>query len=1319
MYSRLVVSLLSVVAFLGCSDLTAQTPVWTQLPGSPTSLLLNGNTPRDDDVHFVDPLHGWVARATDGIYRTTNGGLTFQKVYSATNAFPGTNLVAHFRSINFASTSRGWAGNLGPGSYDNSVSDTNMLYETFDGGDSWTPVADINNSGMEGFCAIHAMDPQHIYGAGRVRGKAYFAKSENGGASWSATNLTAGGVMGGLMDVYFKDTTNGFVVGMDTNAYTTTCAAPQYHGAIARTTNGGLSWHVVANTTVNCSYFWKMSWPSTTVGYASLQQNASESTIIFYKTTDGGATWTSNGIPHTAIGVSSGTSWFLQGIGFASEDEGWMGGSTSTGLTFNQCFIRTTDGGLTWAPAGYDNTRGMNRIRFLNPNLGFASGRRVHVYRIPLLITAPPTNQSSTIGSSVAFNVTAQGTAPLVFQWRFNGTNLAGATTNSYAIASVEATNAGDYQVVVSDFSGSVTSAVATLSVSGVAIAPGITVQPQSQFASPGNNVTFTVTATGTQLLHYQWHFNDAVIGAATNSALTLNTVTTNQSGNYAVVITNVAGAITSSLATLTVTVTNPPAGLGVLWSLAPGSRSYLTVNPLPNERGLAYSTLTRRLLIVSRVNPNVYALNGDTGADLHQLSVSGVSGGTYPLLLIGVADDGAVYAGNLTTAASTTAFKLYRWADDNSGTTPTVAFSGNPAPGSNQRFGDTLDVRGAGTNTQIILGSRSGTVAALLTTTNGTNFSSTVINATNVSAGAFGLGIAFGAGDTFWGKINAGALRQVTIPPGSGNVTGAVVRVHASPDFPNGIAPIGVSPALNLLGGINVGASGNNFQLFDLTPTNGTPVLLASTNFATDNDNTGSGTGAVDFGGDRVFALGANNGILAMQIVPATNAPTLTITNQPQSQTVNLGANASFNVGVSGTSPFSYQWRKASAVVAGATDSSYLRTNVQPADAGDYSVIVTNAAGSVTSAVATLTVIAPTNVFADDFDGYASPSLVTSPTTTNGYKIFFRASSGALDFKAIFGFDYSAVTYPTNIPSAPHSTGGTTKGLYLTVNKDANGQPAAVNLYPTGHLASGNFALKFDLWINWRDTNTSTEHALFGINHSGNVTNRITQSPSDGLFFAVEGEDDSLPDSPTLRDFSVFHGGGSGAPVLMTTNNTPFGPTPPLGPQFENYNPGFQALFPSKTIPGFGATPAGTAGLGWISGEVRQVNQLITWLLNGTAIAQYTNTYGYTNGTFLIGYNDNFSSIGDSNNFAIFDNVRVESIVLTPVTILSPRLVGNNFSFDFATEAYESYTVQWATNVTAPTWVNHTNLIGNGSTTNVLVPLLNSASQYFRVSRP
>ena len=102
---------------------------------------------------------------------------------------------------------------------------------------------------------------------------------------------------------------------------------------------------------------------------------------------------------------------------------------------------------------------------------------------------------------------------------------------------------------------------------------------------------------------------------------------------------------------------------------------------------------------------------------------------------MVGVADDGAVYAGNLTTAGTTTAFKLYRWANDSSNTVPTVAYSGDPGAGNNQRWGDTLDVRGAGTNTQVILASRNGNVVAVLTTANGTTFTSKLITVADAPA--------------------------------------------------------------------------------------------------------------------------------------------------------------------------------------------------------------------------------------------------------------------------------------------------------------------------------------------------------------------------------------------------------------------------------------------------------------------------------------------------------------------------------------------------------------------------------------------------------
>ena len=581
---------------------------------------------------------------------------------------------------------------------------------------------------------------------------------------------------------------------------------------------------------------------------------------------------------------------------------------------------------------------------------------------VPPTITAQPQNQTTNQGSNVTFTVSTSGTTPFSYQWRFNAGNIGAATASNYTRTNVQPADAGNYSVVVSNAAGSATSSNASLTVIVPPTPPSITTQPQSQTVFQGNNVNFTVSANGSTPLSYQWRFYGTNLPAATATNLTLNSVTTNQSGPYTVLVTNAYGAVTSQVATLTVTPSFQAGGLIELWSLAPGSRSYLTVTPpgsSPLERGLAFNPINRHLLVATRSGPHVYALNADTGADLNELSVSGVSGGTYSLLMVGAADDGVVYAGNLTIAGSTTAFTLYRWANDNAATVPTVGYTGDPGAGNNQRWGDTIDVRGAGANTQVILGTRSGNILAVLTTTDGTNFTSHTITVSDAPAGGFGLGIAFGPGNTFWGKAVNLPLRQCSFDLVAG--TGSSLRVYADPTFPNAVSPIGVNTNLNLLAGINVGASNNHLRLYDLTPTNGTPVFIASTNFPTDNDDSFTSTGSVDFGGDHIYALCANNGIIALQVMPVATGPA--ITAQPQNLTIIAGHDAAFNVTATGTAPVYYQWRFNGTGIGGATSSSYTKVNAQPNDAGLYSVIVSNTAGVAISSNAALTVNVPPSI--------------------------------------------------------------------------------------------------------------------------------------------------------------------------------------------------------------------------------------------------------------------------------------------------------------------------------------------------------------------
>jgi uncharacterized lipoprotein YddW (UPF0748 family) len=485
---------------------------------------------------------------------------------------------------------------------------------------------------------------------------------------------------------------------------------------------------------------------------------------------------------------------------------------------------------------------------------------------------------------------------------------------------------------------------------------PLITSQPQSASVLQGNNALFNVGVSGTAPLAYQWRWYGTNLPGATGSNLLLSAVAADQSGPYTAVITNAYGAITSSIATLTISLPPPPGKLSMLWNVAPGSRSYLAINALPTERGLAYNPISGRLVLLSRAGSSLhaYVLSAETGADLHELNVSGITGGTYALSLVGVADDGAVYAANLTTSGASSPFKIYRWANDDPGTVPTLAYAGDPSPGNPQRWGDTFDVRGAGPTTQLIAGSRASTNVVLFTTLNGSSYTAQNLVVPAIANGDVGLGLAFSAGNTFWGKANGRALRQIAFNPATGS--GTVLRTHADPQFPNSITAIGVNDSLKLLAGVSI-TSPNHLRLYELPAGPAHPTLVATNLFPADNDNTGAGTGAVDFHDDRVYALDSNNGLLALKV---NFSPS--IIEQPHELTLKAGNSAFFSVIANGTTPLAYQWTFNGVPVPEATSNSYRREGVLTNSSGFYSVVITNGWGSITSTPALLTVIPPLN---------------------------------------------------------------------------------------------------------------------------------------------------------------------------------------------------------------------------------------------------------------------------------------------------------------------------------------------------------------------
>lgn len=172
-------------------------------------------------------------------------------------------------------------------------------------------------------------------------------------------------------------------------------------------------------------------------------------------------------------------------------------------------------------------------------------------------ISTQPANQTGTVGGSVMLTVVASGTATLAYQWQHEGSNVATGTNASLTLISLTTNDAGNYQVVVTNSAGSATSSVASVTVNPAPEAPGITSQPESVTVMSGSNATFSVTATGTAPLRYQWRKAGVAVAGATNSTLAFTPAVVLNAGDYTVVITNVAGAVTSSVATLTVT--SPP----------------------------------------------------------------------------------------------------------------------------------------------------------------------------------------------------------------------------------------------------------------------------------------------------------------------------------------------------------------------------------------------------------------------------------------------------------------------------------------------------------------------------------------------------------------------------------------------------------------------------------------------------------------------------------------------------------------------------------------------------------------------------------------
>ncbi|MDB6174571.1 MAG: C-terminal target protein [Chthoniobacteraceae bacterium] len=607
------------------------------------------------------------------------------------------------------------------------------------------------------------------------------------------------------------------------------------------------------------------------------------------------------------------------------------------------------------------------------------SNRAILTVNDPVVLTSQPQSMVQMPGGAASFTLTATGTAPFAYQWQKNGVNIAGATNSIYSIASVSSVNAGIYVCAVSNVVGTVTTTGAELS-----IGPAITNQPLDRTVNPGTAASFSVVATGTGVINYQWRKNTIPINGAISASYTISTAAENDQASYDVVLTNIAGSVTSNPALLAVNdpiqITTQPLSM-IVNPAAPVSFSITAAGTGP----LTYQW-----------RKNGVSILGATSAGYFIPSVSKGAAGSYDVVVGNI-------VGNVTSALATlavnspleiTAQPIGKTVNPSASVSFSVTVAGT-GPINYQWRKNTVPIGGAidasytiSSATESdqasydvvasnIVGSVASNPAALIVNDPIQITAQPLAKTVNPAAAASFSVTAMGTGPmTYQWKRNEVAIGGATgasysIPTVSENdegaynvvVTNIVGSVTSNPAILAVNDPIQitvqplamtVNPAASA--SLSVKASGTGPIAYQWRKNTMAISGAVNENYAIPS------VMKSDEGTYEVVVTNIAGSVTSKPVALAVNDP-IRIIMQPMPITVNPAASAGFSVTVEGTAPIAYQWRKNGMVISGASSASYVISSVLESDEGSYDVVITNIAGNLTSSPAELAVNDPIQI--------------------------------------------------------------------------------------------------------------------------------------------------------------------------------------------------------------------------------------------------------------------------------------------------------------------------------------------------------------------